>query len=138
MRTAMLLLLLVANAGRAAELDRDRMMVLAWDLLGSARYGLDSKEHAAFLVVDERGELQLSRWPWQAESMRASYRGEVPRGAVAVVHTHPNELPNPSGGDIALARKLGIGVYVITRTSITVTDGSRTTRIAYGDWNPHR
>lgn len=140
MRNAILLLLLVTNAGQALGMDRDRdrMMVLAWDLLASASYGRDPKEHAAFIVVDERGELQLSRWPWGAESMRATYRGEVPRAAVAVVHTHPNELPNPSRGDVALARKLGITVYVITRTSVTGTDGSRTTQIAYGDWNPHR
>lgn len=137
MRNALLLLLLV-TAGQALGMDRDRMMVLAWDLLASARYGLDPKEHAAFIVVDERGELQLSRWPWQAESMRASYRGEIPRTAIAVVHTHPNELPNPSRGDTALARKLGLMVYVITRTSVTGTDGSRTTQIALGDWNPHR
>lgn len=134
----MLLLLLVATTGRASELDRDRVMILAWDLLGSARYGLDPKEHAAFILAGERGELQLARWSWGAESMRASYRGEIPPTAVAVVHTHPNELPNPSQGDIALARKLGIVVYVITRTSVTVTDGSRTTQVAHGDWNPHR
>ncbi|HYR29330.1 MAG TPA: Mov34/MPN/PAD-1 family protein [Thermoanaerobaculia bacterium] len=138
MQTAMLLVLLVTNADRALETDRNRMMVLAWDLLAGARYGLDPKEHAAFIVADERGQLQLSRWPWGAESMRATYRGEVPRTAVAIVHTHPNELPNPSRGDIALARNLGMRVYVITRTSVICTDGSRTTKVAYGDWNPHR
>lgn len=113
-------------------------MILAWDLLESARFGRDSKEHAAFIVVDESGQLQLSRWPWGAESMRATYRGQIPRSAVAIIHTHPHDLPNPSSGDIALAAKLGMTVYVITRTSVTRTDGSRTSNVANGDWNPHR
>ena len=140
MRNAILLLLLVTNASRVLGLDhnQDRMRILSWDLLASARYGLDPKEHAAFIVVDEWGELQLSRWAWGAESLRASYHGKIPRGTLAIVHTHPMDLPNPSPDDIALARKLGMMVYVITRTSVTSTDGSRTTRIAYGDWNPHR
>jgi hypothetical protein len=138
MRNAVLLLLLVANAGRASEVNQDRVVVLAWDLLESAGYGRNSKEHAAFVVIDESGRLQLSRWPWGAESMRATYRGEIPRRALAVLHTHPSHLPNPSPGDIALARKLGMSVYVITRTSVARTDGARTTNVAHGDWNPHR
>ena len=138
MRNAVLLLLLVVNAGRASGMDRDRTLILAWELLESARFGRDSKEHAAFLVADESGQLQLSRWPWGAESMRASYRGEIPPRAVAIIHTHPNSRPNPSPDDAALAQKLGMEVYVITRTSVTRTDGSRTTHVALGDWNPHR
>ena len=113
-------------------------MILAWDLLASARYGRDPKEHAAFIVVDESGQLQLSRWPWGAESMRATYRGPIPRSTRAIIHTHPSHLPHPSPGDVALARKMGMTIYVITRTSVTCTDGSRTTNVAYGDWNPHR
>ena len=138
MRNAVLLLLLVVNAGRASAMDQDRVMVLAWDLLESARFGRDSKEHAAFLVADESGQLHLSRWTGAAESMRATYRGRIPGGAVAIIHTHPHDLPNPSPGDIALAEKLGMTVYVITRTRVTRTDGSRTTNVASGDWNPHR
>lgn len=138
MRNAALLLLLVVSAGRASGMDQGRTIVLAWDLLESARYGRDSKEHAAFIVVDENGQLQLSRWRWGAESMRASYRGEIPARALGIIHTHPHDIPNPSPGDIAVARRLGMAVYVITRASVTRTDGSRTTRLAWGDWNPRR
>ena len=125
-----LLLLLVVNA--------DRTMILAWELLESARYGSDSREHGAFIVIDESGQLQLSRWPSGAESLRATYRGEIPRRALALIHTHPNGRPNPSADDMAMARKLGMAVYVITRTSVTRTDGWQTTHVARGDWNPHR
>ncbi len=130
MRNAALLLLLAVNA--------DRTMILAWELLESARYGADSREHGAFLVTDESGQLQLSRWPSGAESLRATYRGEIPRRALAIIHTHPNGRPNPSADDVATVQKLGMAVYVVTRTSVTRTDGRQTTRVAYGDWNPHR
>lgn len=138
MRNAVLLLLLVMNAGHAAAMDQKRTMALAWELLEDARYGRDSKEHAAFIVADENGELRLARWVWGAESMRATYRGAMPRGAMAIVHTHPNHLPNPSPNDVNVAQKLGIAVYVVTRGSLTVTDGSRTAQVAVGDWNPRR
>lgn len=138
MRNVVLFLVVIMGAARASAMDQDRTIVLAWELLESARFGRDPKEHAAFVVIDDGGQLQLSRWPWGAESMRATYRGKIPGRARAIIHTHPHDLPNPSPGDIALARKLGLAVYVITRTSVTLTDGSRTTRVARGDWNPRR
>ena len=56
----------------------------------------------------------------------------------AIIHTHPNGRPNPSPDDIAMAQKLGIAVYVVTRSGVNRTDGWRTTHVARGDWNPHR
>lgn len=137
MRNVVLLLLLV-TAGRASAMDHDRTLILAWDLLKSAAYGGDSREHAAFIVIDESGQLQLSRWPWGADQMRATYRGQIPSRTLAIIHTHPNGRPNPSPDDIATAQKLGMAVYVVTRSSVTRTNGLRTTRVAQGDWNPHR
>ena len=134
----MVLLLLLANARPAAGIDRDRALMLAWELLEGAHYGRDAKEHAAFIVAGEDGQLELSPWPWGAESMRATYRGAVPRRAVAIIHTHPADLPHPSRGDVEVARRLGMTVYVITRTSVTRTDGTSVTHVASGDWNPHR
>jgi proteasome lid subunit RPN8/RPN11 len=138
MRNAVMLLLLVVNAGRASATTSDRTVALAWELLADARYGSDPKEHAAFIVADASGELRLARWPWAAETKRATYRGNMPRGAVAIVHTHPNHLPTPSPNDVAVARKLGMPVYVITRTSVMRTDGSGSAYVAQGDWNPDR
>jgi hypothetical protein len=138
MPSAILLLMLVVNGSRAWPMDADSTMVLAWELLEDARYGQDPQEHAAFIVIGKSGQLELSRWRWGAESMRATYRGAIPRRAVAIIHTHPRDLPGPSRADMAVAQKLGMPVYVITRTAVTVTDGSRTTQVAFGDWNPRR
>ena len=126
----------IAAAGQVVT--EPRVLVLSWELLRTAGYGQSTREHAAFLVRDDAGELQLASWPWGAESMRASFRGEIPVRAVAIVHTHPNARPEPSHGDIALARKLALPIYVVTRTSVTLTDGRRTAVVARGDWNPMR
>jgi hypothetical protein len=113
-------------------------LAVSWDLLRDAGYGQSTKERSAFLVTGADGELALVKWPYQATSMRASYRGAIPAGTVAIVHTHPNTVPNPSLGDAALARKLNLPVYVLTRSSVTRTDGRRIQLVVAGDWNPSR
>ena len=135
------LLMLVVLLGTMESIVADtrtdpRTKTLSWELLKTANYGQSSKEHAAFLVLDGDGEMQLVQWPWEAESLRASYKGAIPAGTVAIAHTHPNGLPNPSPGDKALALKLALPLYVLTRSSITMTEGGRTELVVRGDWNP--
>lgn len=132
-------LLATASVASANELVSDsRAMTQSWELLRSANYGQSSRERAAFLVRNEEGGLELVPWQFGAESMRAAYRGAVPAGTVAIIHTHPNGLPYPSRGDAELARRLALPVYVLTRHSVSFTDGSRTELVARGDWNPSR
>jgi hypothetical protein len=140
MRTLLLLVAIVASFESAIAAPRNelRTRTLSWELLRTANYGQSSKERSAFLVLDANGELQMVMWPWEAESMRASYRGAIPAGTVAIVHTHPNALPNPSPGDAALSIRLELPIYVLTRSSITMTEGGRSSLIARGDWNPTR
>lgn len=140
MRTLTVLAALVGSLNVfAAEAAADaRTIALSWDLLRSAQYGRAVKEHSAFLVSDANGQLHLVRWPEEGTLMSATYRGRIPAGTVAILHTHPNDLPNPSPGDEALARKLKMPVYVLTRRSITRTSGGGVERIAAGDWNPSR
>src|SRR5688572_28983120 len=108
MRTLIVLVALLGSVQtHAADATPDAQTIaLSWDLLRSARYGYATIEHSAFLVRDESGDLQLVRWLGKATSMSATYHGTIPYGTVAIVHTHPNELPNPSNADAALARKL--------------------------------
>ena len=141
MRTLIVLVTLLGsmNAPAADATIDTRAIALSWELLRTAGYGRSAREHSAFLVASANGELQLVRWRGEATSMSATYRGTIPNGTVAIVHTHPKDLPNPSDGDVALARKLNLPVYVLTRTSITRTNGGRTMeRVAAGDWNPAR
>lgn len=114
----------------------DSVLEQAWELLASAQFGRSRREHAAFIVRGTDGTLALDRWPFAAESARATFRGRVPSGTVAIIHTHPNELEYPSVGDRRLAGRLELPVYVVTRTRISKTDGEAIESIWSGDWNP--
>jgi proteasome lid subunit RPN8/RPN11 len=136
-------MVLLAVAGTLSTAPSDgfsgdhQAMTLSWELLKTAQYGQAAREHAAFLVRKDGGELEMVPWP-VGESHRADYRGSLPAGTIAIIHTHPKFVPNPSNVDEALARRLGVPVYVLTRTGVTRTDGSRIELVARGDWNPTR
>jgi proteasome lid subunit RPN8/RPN11 len=82
-------------------------------------------ERAAFLVQNDEGRLRIV--PWQpGDATEASYRGRIPRGCIAIIHTHPIAAPRPSRRDVAEAQRLKLPIVVITPDAITVarTDGS--------------
>ena len=89
------------------------------DLLAEAGYGRFATERAAFLIAESDGGLTLA--PWEVRGYhRASYRGVVPERAIAIVHTHPAHLPQPSTHDRAEARRLGLPVVVVTPSGVEV------------------
>ncbi len=104
-------------------------------LLRDARYGCSREEQAAFLIRNRGGATFFLRWTAGGELNRAEWHGPIPVGTVAIVHTHPNWLPNPSNRDARTAREAAVPVYVITRTRIARTDGEKTSIIATGDWS---
>ena len=110
----------------------------SWALLATARYGQLPYEQAAWAVADAEGRVTFVRWKFNHEALGATFRGAIPANVVAIVHTHPNDRPTPSQDDKLTARRLGIPVYVLTRTALTRTNGSRTENIFLGDWNPER
>ena len=84
------------------------------------RNGVDDQyERGAFLIVDSNG-VSMIDWPYQRSYRAANWRGPIPEGAAAVLHTHPNEYPHPSSLDRAEARRIGLPVYVATRTRVCV------------------
>jgi hypothetical protein len=115
-----------------------QMLHGSWALLADAGYGSRREERAAFVIRKDDGSLAFVRWPFESASHRASFSGAAPRGLVAVVHTHPPNSPLPSPGDAGVARRLGVPVYVLTRTLVTRTTGLRTEHVWSGDWNPDR
>ena len=129
-----MLLALLFSANLACEAT---ILHGAWDLLSQSMWGRSERERAAFVLRDNEGDLVLSPWPYNASSMEAS-TSSIPDGVVAILHTHPNERRNPSSDDAALARKLGIPVFVVTRYSIRATNGSGIEAVWNGDWNPDR
>ena len=108
----------------------------SWALLKDARWGFSRMEQAAFAVRDQDGRTHFVRWPLRWEDRQAKFRGTIPPDAFAIVHTHPNGYPEPSINDTALAQRLGIPVYVVTRRAVSVTTGGEVKIITAGDWNP--
>jgi proteasome lid subunit RPN8/RPN11 len=113
----------------ASDLPRP---VRTWDLIvrdtgillqlsSMARLGTSRVNHteaAAFVVRDPGGALSLVPWPDQFENHRQTWRGTVPAGAIAIVHTHPDRAPVPSRGDCELARSTGLAVVALSRWAI--------------------
>jgi hypothetical protein len=84
-------------------------------LLQRARYGLASYESAAWIVRGRDGDVGLKEWAFSGSAERIAWRGPVPDGALAIVHTHPRQSdPRPSSADAALARRLGLPVYALS------------------------
>lgn len=129
--------LLITSQAEAGDIVCETAVVRgAWDLLRLSGYGQRKQEHAAFIIRNPQGDHRLLHWQHRREFQRATYRGAVPPNAVAIIHTHPNSLPNPSSGDTRLARRIGLPVYVVTRKLITRTMGHSAEVVWRGDWNP--
>ena len=82
----------------------------------------DSSESAAFLVRGNDGELQCLVWPTTNEYKGQSFRGQIPEGTVAIIHTHPGAAYQPSAGDARQARDIGLPIFVLTQSHVTAVD----------------
>ena len=133
MFTAALFLLL--NLQVHSRCDSD-FFQQSWVLLKDAQFGQSQREQAAFAVLTEEGRVEFRRWAPTNELRQTEYVGSLPTRAIALVHTHPNDPPTPSTVDDRTALHLGMPVYVLTRSSVTVTTGRRIRFVRSGDWNP--
>ena len=124
---AIALVLLMASTPPAAcaETAIDEAMREAFrELLRDARGGAARTEVAGFVVRLPRGTYAIVRWP-EAELMdQGRWEGPWPPGTVAIVHTHPNWMPAPSGIDRATAATHRVFVYVVTSNGIARTAGT--------------
>jgi hypothetical protein len=105
-------------------------------MVAEARYGFSETEEAAFVIRDAEGLISFVRWPPAGVKQQARWPGAFPAGTIAIVHTHPNRIPNPSALDERAARRKGIPIYVLTRTKITRTTGGGVEVVVDGDWSP--
>lgn len=120
----------------AATLDPNLVAFMA-ELFADGGYGRLSTERAAFLVVRADGTLECRVWPAGAAFQSASFRGRVPAGTLAIMHTHPNERREPSRIDRDLARRMNLPVIVVTRSAVVVAaagTGALETLLS-GDWS---
>ncbi len=83
-------------------------------------------EVAAFLVRDDDGGISCRLWPSSFVSA-ARYDGSMPKGTFALIHTHPSRSPMPSRGDLEEAKRVGLPIYVLTPSQLSVVDANGTT-----------
>ena len=88
-------------------------------VLRDGSWGLARDEHAAFIVTREDGSLGCLAWPSTHTELAEKFYGSLPARIVAIIHTHPMAWPYPSPGDLAVATRLRIPVYVVTPRRIT-------------------
>jgi len=105
-----------------------------WEMLADARYGFAENEEAMFIVRNDDGSLCVIRWTPAGMVRGAQWHAPMPRGVIAIAHTHPNRLPRPSPADVRTAMRMDVPVYVITRSRIVKTAGGKTIDVARGEW----
>ena len=112
----------------AASFDLMSPQALHWydQLLAEGGYGRLERERAAFLIREHDGTLTLEPWP-HGDFRHARFRGAIPERTIAILHTHPAGLPQPSARDRAEAKRLGVAVVVITPSGAiaAMADGSQ-------------
>jgi hypothetical protein len=82
---------------------------------------LAQSESAAFIVQVPDG-YQCMLWNGAHYRSEVVFTGVLPEGVVAVVHSHPRELPHPSLHDIDTARQLNVPVFAVTPQEIWAAD----------------
>jgi hypothetical protein len=88
------------------------------NILQQGGFGRWKTERAAFIVRDEKNHYRCVAWPTDGHLYRQQFRGAMPAGTVAIIHTHPMELPEGSQGDKETAARLSIPIFVLTPLNI--------------------
>ncbi|HUJ12988.1 MAG TPA: Mov34/MPN/PAD-1 family protein [Thermoanaerobaculia bacterium] len=113
-------LTLVLSLVRDPLFGSEAGVMFSRDLLWTNRIStIERTERAAFIVDEGGGNLQCLVWPATYQHARATFRGLIPRGTIAIIHTHPANAPWPSENDEREARRLGIPIYALTPLAIT-------------------
>jgi hypothetical protein len=90
------------------------------DILRQGGFGHWKTERAAFIVRDDNSHYRCVAWPSDGRLYRQEFHGRIPPGTVAIVHTHPSELPDASVGDRATAVRMSLPIFVLTPLNINV------------------
>jgi hypothetical protein len=108
----------IAHASRAHLLE-STLRAPAYRLWEEAGFGGVAVERAAWVLAVDAGHVRWQAWPDEKYCLRAHWKGPVPAGAVAIVHTHPTVAdPKPSPQDVETARRIGLPVYTVSRAGI--------------------
>lgn len=121
MHTAVILLALFAPFDLAGAAGPEMLGILS-DVSQRGARQRDDMEVAVFIVKAPDGRLSCLLWPHTASIRSARYDGAIPIGTIALAHTHPLYAEKPSRGDVALAQRMGLPIYVVTRWHLYVVD----------------
>ena len=66
------------------------------------------------------GKFACVVWPATRHLRRAEWNGPLPKGIVAVIHSHQRLAINPSQHDVFEACRVGIPMIVVTPTSLVM------------------
>lgn len=93
-------------------------------------------ERAAFVTMDADGEFHCVAWPRSGARKREEFHGVIPAGTIAIAHTHPIGVPDPSAQDRSVAQRLGLPLFVATPRDLRVVtpDGATLTLIDNRLW----
>jgi hypothetical protein len=110
----------IAGSDRIFFTDQGRGYFV--DVMRAAAFGMRNTERAAFIVEQNDGSLGCQPWPaWHLQADE-TFRGVIPKGTLAIIHTHPTYRGKlPSAQDHLEAIRLGIPIYVLTRNDIYKT-----------------
>lgn len=122
--------------GRSAKADLilDPVVLDFCRLLVNEARAEREMEQAAYVVRTPAGALYFVWWPAAGERNSVEWRGPIPRGAIALVHTHPPWLPMPSRLDMATASRTRLPVYVVTPFLVLKTTGGPAEMVLAGEW----
>ncbi|MGN6183508.1 MAG: hypothetical protein ACTHQM_07625 [Thermoanaerobaculia bacterium] len=129
-------LVLQLGLGPACDLVHQQLFPILGDLFAKSRSAAKDAERALFLTRDEHGNLGYELWPATYERRKASFIGAIPPNTVGIAHTHPTGMPQASSHDINESARIGLPIFVVTRTSIERVDPDHSTQRIVGnkDW----
>ncbi len=106
------------------------------DLFQSAQTGGRETERAGFVTRDPNGEIGFIPWPATVERRRATFKGSAPPNTMALAHTHPDGMTEPSRQDAGESIRIRLPIYVVARTAISrvEVDGATNRIIENGRW----
>ena len=120
-----------------ATTENPAVLAALQDLGVRGFHRFDQREVAAFIVKDDKGLISCLMWPHSAALRSEHYLGVIPNGTVAIAHTHPLRAAEPSRGDVAESKRIGLPIYVITRWCLYAVDpasGDQVRLIYLKDW----
>jgi len=111
---------------------------ISFELWKDSMFGQDPKEaeEAMWIVCNAQGEYNFVKWQRSGESRGATWKGAVPLGAVAQIHTHPEKVdPKPSVQDRFISHSLNLPVFTVSRSGIwEVLPNGETNRFVGMGW----